>query len=99
MDFLIAFPLVLVDDHLLAPDKAQIPAQTLDWLVSAGNGAFDILLVSVLGLRDGEFVEDDDFLFGFEIFEIVEFVADFMEEEVVGLICEGLFGGLWSGSG
>lgn len=99
MDFLIAFPLVLIHDHLLAPDQAQIPAQTFNWFISAGDGAFDILLMSVLGLRDREFVKNHDFLVRFEIFEIIEFVADLVEEDVVGLICEGLFGGLGSGSG
>lgn len=93
MDFLVAFPLVLVHNHLLAPDQSQIPTQTINGLISAGDGSFDILLVAVLGLRDREFIKDDNLFFRFKIFEVVEFVTNLMENEVVGLIPKGLLGG------
>ena len=99
MDFLIAFSLVLVHDDLLAPDQSQISAEILYRLVSAGDGTFDIFFAAVFGLRDGEFIENDDLFFGFKIFEIIKFMADFVENEIIGLICKGLFGRLGARSG
>ena len=84
MDFLIALSFVLVHDHLLAPDQSQISAQIFNRFVSAGNGAFDIFFGAMFGLRDGEFIENDDLFLRFKIFKIIKFVADFVENEIIG---------------
>lgn len=99
MDFLITFSLVLVHDDLLAPDQSQISAKILYRLVSTGDGAFDIFFTAVFGLRDGEFIENDDLFLGFKIFEIIKFMADFMENEIIGLVSKGLLGILGARSG
>ncbi len=99
MDFLIAFLLVLVHDDLLAPDQSQISAKILYRLISAGDGAFDIFFAAVFGLQHGEFIKNDDLFFGFKIFEIIKFMTDFVENEIIGLISKRLFGRLGARSG